>query len=319
MEKMVRMLLEKRKIDKVFFVACGGSLAAFYPAKYFLERESKALVRIGWHPANEFVHDTPKALDQNSLVILCSHQGTTPETVEAGRLAREAGASTVVFTYAPGSAITTLGDHVVVYSWGERQVYSRKKESLCLRLVMEFLHQSEGWSHYQESMAAFDLYDEIVAKAKEGCLADAQRFAQSNRDERMIYTVGCGASWGAAYMESICILMEMQWIHSACIHSGEFFHGPLEITDQHTPFLLFLSDGPCRELDERVLRFLEQYGRKIYTIDARRMGLDAIDPAAVEYFCPLLQSAVVDVYNQALAEVREHPLSMRRYMWKVAY
>ena len=39
MEKMVRMLLEKRKIDKVFFVACGGSLAAFYPAKYFLERE----------------------------------------------------------------------------------------------------------------------------------------------------------------------------------------------------------------------------------------------------------------------------------------
>ena len=39
--------------------------------------------------------------------------------------------ATVVFTYAPGSAITTLGDHVVVYSWGERQVYSRKKESLC--------------------------------------------------------------------------------------------------------------------------------------------------------------------------------------------
>lgn len=319
MQKMVQKLLEDKKINKVFFVACGGSLAAFYPAKYFLEKESRALVRIGWHPANEFVHDTPDVLDQNSLVIVCSHQGTTPETVEAGRLAKKAGASIIVFTYDPKSVITTLGNDVVVYSWGEGQIYSQKKESLCLRLVMEFLHQSEGWRHYDKGMAAFDVYDGIVARAKDGCREDAQRFAQLNKDEKIIYTVGCGASWGAAYMESICILMEMQWIHSACIHSGEFFHGPLEITDQHTPFLLFLSSGPCRELDERVLRFLEQYGHKIYTIDTNRMGADVIDPAVVEYFCPLLQSAVVDVYNQALAETREHPLSMRRYMWKVAY
>ncbi len=25
--------------------------------------------------------------------------------------------------------------------------------------------------------------------------------------------------------------MEMQWLHSNAIHSGEFFHGPFEITD----------------------------------------------------------------------------------------
>ena len=144
-------------------------------------------------------------------------------------------------------------------------------------------------------------------------------FARANAQETVIYTVGCGACWGSAYMESICILLEMQWINSACIHSGEFFHGPLEITDEDTSFLLFVGSGPCRELDERVERFMARYARKVYKLDAEVLGIGAIDVSVREYFCPLLLSAIVDVYNQALAEARNHPLSTRRYMWKVEY
>lgn len=319
MEKMVADILAAKKINKVFFVACGGSLAAFYPAKYFLERESKTLVRIGWHPANEFVHDTPSVLDGESLVVICSHQGTTPETVEAGRMAKAAGAQIVAFTYAPDSVITTLSEYVVVYSWGEGQIYSQKKESLGLLLAMELLKQLEGWQGYEKALEGFAKYDAVVANAKEISGAPARTFACANAKEPVIYTVGCGASWGAAYMESICILLEMQWINSACIHSGEFFHGPLEITDENTPFLLFVGSGPCRELDDRVERFMEKYARKVYKLDAEALGIKVIDETVREYFCPLLLSAVVDVYNQALAETRNHPLSTRRYMWKVAY
>ncbi|ENT4948684.1 hypothetical protein ACFFXR_004166, partial [Salmonella enterica] len=34
---------EKGGIKHVYYVACGGSYAAFYPAKAFLEKEAKAL------------------------------------------------------------------------------------------------------------------------------------------------------------------------------------------------------------------------------------------------------------------------------------
>ena len=42
------------------------------------------------------------------------------------------------------------------------------------------------------------------------------------RDDSVIYTMGSGASYGAAYMESICIFMEMQWLDSSSIHTGEY-------------------------------------------------------------------------------------------------
>jgi fructoselysine-6-P-deglycase FrlB-like protein len=89
----------------------------------------------------------------------------------------------------------------------------------------------------------------------------------------VLYTVGSGAAWGSAYMECICILMEMQWIHSNCIHSGEFFHGPLEIVDTETPFLLMMGDGSTRELDERVKTFLEKWDESTPSSMSRIMGL----------------------------------------------
>lgn len=54
--------------------------------------------------------------------------------------------------------------------------------------------------------------------------------------------MGSGAAYGAAYMESICIFMEMQWLDSSSIHTGEYFHGPFEITDANRPF--YDSDFP---------------------------------------------------------------------------
>lgn len=317
--ELVQEILAKRSIKSVYFAACGGSLAAYYPAKYLLEKESCSLVRIGWHPANEFVQDPPACLNEESLVVICSHQGTTPETLQAGKVAKEHGAVVVAFTYAPGSEITTVADYSFGYSWGEGCTYSEKKESLGVLLAMELLHQLEGWKKYDNAMASFARYNDVVARAKEMVADDAIAFAEANKTEKVMYTVGSGACWGSAYIESICILMEMQWIHSGCIHSGEFFHGPLEITDTETPFLVFAGDGPTRPLDDRVLEFLCKYGRKVYVLDAKQMGINVLDDEVVEYFSALLLTAVCDVYNAALAQARKHPLSTRRYMWKVAY
>jgi len=43
------------------FVACGGSLTAFYASKYFLESESSK-IRVGYYISNEFVHALPASL-----------------------------------------------------------------------------------------------------------------------------------------------------------------------------------------------------------------------------------------------------------------
>lgn len=40
--------------------------------------------------------------------------------------------------------------------------------------------------------------------------------------------------------------MEMQWLDSTSVHSGEFFHGPFEVTDKDTNFILLMSIGRTR-------------------------------------------------------------------------
>ncbi len=82
------------------------------------------------------------------------------------------------------------------------------------------------------------------------------------KSEKVIYMMGSGPSFGAAHQESICILLEMQWINSASIHSGEYFHGPFEITETGTPFILLKSSGRTRPLDDRAIRFIERYRGK---------------------------------------------------------
>ena len=101
--------------------------------------------------------------------------------------------------------------------------------------------------------------------------------------------------------------------------TGEFFHGPFEVTDANTPFVIQISEGTTRALDERCLKFLHTYAKRIEVLDAKELGLSTIDASVVDYFNHSLFNNVYPIYNHALAEARQHPLTTRRYMWKVEY
>ena len=72
---------DKGGVKYVYYVACGGSYAAFYPAKAFLEKEAKGLT-VGLYNSGEFINNLPSALGENAVVIVASHKGNTPETIK---------------------------------------------------------------------------------------------------------------------------------------------------------------------------------------------------------------------------------------------
>ena len=132
--------------------------------------------------------------------------------------------------------------------------------------------------------------------------------------------LGSGATAEVAYATSLCLFLEMQWINSASVHSGEFFHGALEITDKDVPFVLFMNEGKTREIDARALTFLQRFDAKVTVIDSKDYGLSSVvDSSVVDYFNPMLLTAVVRVHAEKLGELRGHPLTKRRYMWKLEY
>ena len=304
-------------LKAVYFVGCGGSQAAIFPGKYLLDCESKTLsVKI--YNSNEFVHCPPVKLDGQCLVICCSLKATA-ETVEAVKTANNAGAVTIAMTGSMETGMAQVGQYVVTYSNGDHQVYSQGNQAQALRIAFELLHQLEGYAHYEEAMESFDQIDEIIAEAKENMLPAAKKSAEEYQKDAMFYVLACGALQGTGYTMVSCHLIEMQRLHAAYVHSGEYFHGPFEITDANRPFMIQISEGSTRELDERALKFLHTYAKRIEVLDAKELGLSTIDASVVDYFNHSLFNNVYPIYNHALAVKREHPLTTRRYMWKVEY
>lgn len=103
------------------------------------------------------------------------------------------------------------------------------------------------------------------------------------------------------------------------LHSGEYFHGPFECTDEDHLYILLMGTGAARVMDERALAFLQKYAKKYEVIDAVELGIDAIDASVNEYFCPMVFYAMSVAYRTGLQDKRRHPLDMRRYMGVVEY
>ena len=316
-KEIVDSILEKGPVKTVYFVGCGGSLVGFFPAKYFLNCEAKE-IRTGYMNSNEFVHTTPKEVNESCVVIVASQRGNTPETVEACKVARKLGASTIGLTFEVPSPLSEAAEYVIHYEFGDDSAVENQKSSYAMKLALEFLNRIEGYAHYEDMIAALTKLNGIIDRAKTELVPYAIKYALEDTAATEIYTMGSGSAWGSAHQEAICIFMEMQWINSSVIHSGEYFDGPFEITDKNTAFLMMKSTGRTRELDDRALAFMHKFNDRIMVIDPKDYGMDELGELS-EYLDAFFHTNVIRVFNNLLADVRNHPLSVRRYMWKFAY
>ncbi len=320
-KEMVARVKEKADaaggLKGVYFVACGGSQAAIYPAKYLLDAEAKDIgAKI--YNSNEFVHHPPRSLDARCLVICCSLKATA-ETVRAVEVAKRSGAITIAMTGSPDTGMAGAGEHVVVYSNGDAPIYSEGNQAKALRIGFEILQQFENYPHYDAAMAAYAKLDDLVESGKKKLRPLAERFAAEYANDAIFYVLGAGPLYGTAYSMANCHLMEMQWRHAVLVHSGEYFHGPFETTDKDLPMILLMSTGATRYLDERVLAFLKTYAGRYMVVDAAEVLGDALDANIAEYFNSVVMVPLERHIVATMAERRGHSMDERRYMWKVDY
>lgn len=313
----------KQKLDTkgglkhVYFVACGGSKAAIFPGLYLLQSEAKTFSATTY-TSTEFVHATPKELDERCVAVICSLKAT-PETVKAVETANAKGAITIAMTGSMETGMAKVGQYVVVYSNGAPQDYSNSNQACSLRIGFELLHQIEGWDKYDKAMDAYQYINEIVDEAKKECLPAAQAWAEKEKDEPVFYVLASGSNYGVAYSMCCCHFMEMQWKHAVCLHTGEYFHGPFETTDKKLPMVLIMGEGRTRALDERCLKFLKTYAENFIVIDFKELNKGRIDPDVVEFFNPVVLIPIERYYVFQMSQVTGHSMDERRYMYKVEY
>jgi len=317
-EAAVKAAAAREAVTDMFFVACGGSNALLMSGHYAVEREAETIASFSYSSA-EFLARAPKRLGKGSIVILCSHSGNTPETVAAAKYAREAGALTISFTHLENSPLDQASEATILYQYNPLAVSEDHAAPMLMRLVFGILAAREG----NGKLAKVEKALASMSKTIEGVIAHHKpsiaAWAERSKREPVIYTMGSGANWGSAYSFAICILQEMQWVHSAAIHAGEYFHGPFEVTDFDVPFIILKGLGNARKMDERALAFAEKYSKRLLVLDAAEFGLEALAGDAAEYLTPMLFTALLRAYAVALADSRGHPLTVRRYMWRMEY
>ncbi|MDD3140101.1 MAG: SIS domain-containing protein [Lachnospiraceae bacterium] len=318
-DMLQKMLKEMGKIKNVFFVACGGSLVEFYPPKYFIDSEAEDISAF-LYSGKEFTCADPASLGKNSLVLICSHGGKTPEVIEAAEVAKAKGATVVTYTYNEGTPVNTVGTYNVLYGHDEEgSHYGDSPVMLSLSLMNELLHTVQDYPYYDQINDGISKLDTLIYGAMKQVEDRAKVWGEKYQNEEMMYILGSGPAFGNVYGFAICSMMEMQWQHAAYIHSAEYFHGPFEVTDKNTLFIMLESSGPARVMDERAISFLKKYGAKYEIVDAKELGADIIDEHVVDYFTPIMFYKVMCVYRSELATLRNHPLETRRYMGKVEY
>lgn len=315
-EKII-LAVKERNIQNIFFVACGGSMASLSFGEYFISKETNVPSYV--FTSNEFIHRNPKGLNENSLVVVRSHSGNTPETVEAASFAREKGALTVAISMLVDSPLCKEAEYIMHYNYKDDSNAIDCEVGMFYTFIFELLQALSPNEKYSRVLNQLSNLDELLAKNIKLFSTAGNEFGKKYKRENIIYTMASGAYIHHAYSFTSCLLMEMLWKHSNAIHSGEFFHGPFEITDYDVPFLVILGDGPSRPLDQRALDFVKKFSDKVEVVDIETLNYDGIDEDLKEYFGPALTGAVLRVYADGLAEHTGHPLSVRRYMWKMEY
>lgn len=294
-------------VDQIYLVGCGGSKAIMEPLKWLLDRYCPLSVDI--YTAWEFVTRVPKRINSRSAVFLASHSGTTDEVLLALDVAKERGAKTLSLSLGD-TPLAQRADRALVY---KTPAIGPVKQLVSFMVAAEVIAQAGDRAEGERLQQRLAGIPDVLHGVKEATEERGRALADKYKDAKGFYVMGVGPLEGLAYQFSICVLMEMQWLHSADIHAGEFRHGPYEIVEEGTPIIHLIGTDASRPVGEKALAFAGRYGADNIVFDAK--DFPAVDPD----LSPLALLIALQQFAWSLSVERNHPLSTRRYMWKVPY
>jgi fructoselysine 6-phosphate deglycase len=317
--KAIIKKIENKKFKNMYLIACGGSSALMYPSQFFIDTNAKNLT-CEYLNANEFIYRNQAALGENSIVILCSQEGKTPETVAAAAYSREKGATVITIAMKENTPLQQAGGELFVrYGYYMTCRPIETSYGVMFMLAAGILQNLEGGSYFEDMIDSLVRLEPVMKEAKAGFEPFAADFAEKCKDDKIIYSLASGMNYSQAYVLCNCYLMEMQWINAIPIHAGEFFHGPFEIIEKNSPVIMLVGMDSTRYLEERAVKFLKQYTDRAFILDMNEIDYRDIKKEYIGYMSVLILNNECRMLVQKLSISRNHDLDIRRYMHLVEY
>ena len=170
LDKVVQAVAGARRVDVYGF---GASAFVAFDMQQKLHRIG--LTCFAWNDTH-IALTSAAVLTAADVAVGISHTGSTSETVEALRVARETGATTVALTNFPRSPITEVADHVLTTAARETTFRSGAMASRIAQLtVIDCLFIGVAQHHVDSAKTALEATYEAVSGHRLGARPDGRR------------------------------------------------------------------------------------------------------------------------------------------------
>ncbi len=213
--------------------ACGTSYHAAVAATYLLERNSK--VRASAEIASEFRYKEP-FLSKDMLFVVISQSGETADTLEALKIAKNAGLKTLAVCNVDNSTIVRESDATVLTRAGiEKGVASTKAFAT---QILVFWMLSIVVAKAKASMSDADIKREIttllaskdVVSVNDSLHEKLKRLSKRYLHGHGFFFIGRDIFFPLA-LEGALKLKEISYLHAEGYPAGEMKHGPIALAD----------------------------------------------------------------------------------------
>ncbi|MHB8148433.1 MAG: glutamine--fructose-6-phosphate transaminase (isomerizing) [Vulcanimicrobiaceae bacterium] len=238
-----------RAVSKIAITGCGTAYHAGMVGMYLLR--SLVHLPVEMELASEFRYGDP-VIDPTALVIAMSQSGETADTVEAVRIAKNAGSAILGICNVLGSHLTRLA-HGTLYTRGgpEIGVAATKtyvSQVTAMTLFALYLAKLRGTTD-PERLRTIGEGTKLLPAAVDVVLDtsdDIRKVAKKFRKMHSCLFMGRYINYPTA-LEGALKLKEISYIHAEGYAAGEMKHGPIALLDPHVPVIGVMTDDRVRE------------------------------------------------------------------------
>ena len=223
-----------RNIDDIVICACGTSYHAALTASYLLERLADTRTKV--EIASEFRYRKPK-LNKDALFIVISQSGETADTLEALKIAKQAGLKTLAICNVDNSSIVRLADNTLLTRAGiEKGVASTKAfatQIVTLWMLTLQIAQAKGTlgtDELEREISAL-LHIPQILNIDSGLQEKIRRLSKHYMHGHGFFFIGRDIFYPLA-LEGALKLKEISYLHAEGYPSGEMKHGPIALADE---------------------------------------------------------------------------------------
>ncbi|WP_281951133.1 glutamine--fructose-6-phosphate transaminase (isomerizing) [Nitrosophilus kaiyonis] len=248
-------------IENIKICACGTSYHAGLSSSYLFERISKIPTSV--EIASEFRYKKP-LLNKNTLFIVISQSGETADTLEALKMAKNAGLKTLAICNVDNSSIVRIADKTILTRAGIEKGVASTKAFATQMMVLWML------SLYLAQIKGFDISKEIDVLLKvpkvlivENSLHEKiKRLSKRYLHGHGFFYIGRDIFYPLA-LEGALKLKEISYLHAEGYPAGEMKHGPIALAD---PELFTIALMPKNLLYDKIKSNVEELSARDSTI-----------------------------------------------------